>query len=371
MKKTGIQNLLSSIVCIFAGLLLGFLILLLIDSQHAGESMLAIVKNFFKFSGNPQKMMYYFGSTLVKAVPVILCAQAVIFTYKSNLFNIGVAGQYMIGMVAALYSALGWNLPWYLCVLIAVLAGAAYGVLNGIFKALFNVNEVICGIMFNWIALYISNMVLSGEKTMDVGTSQTYTLADHAPNALLPQLGLNNIFGGNTHVGLALLFVIVVAVLMVIVFKKTTFGYELKATGISMGAATYSGMNPKKNTIISFAISGGIAGLAAAGFFLSGYENYQTASEVSEVGFLGIAIAFLGCQNPVGAIFAGFFVEHIMLGGQYVNYNYFSPESANLIIAIIIYLCGFSLILRDFFKKRRKKPEPSITQNANILKGGE
>ena len=101
-KKPAVQTLLASILCAVLGIVLGYIILLCMNPDHALEGMVAILRNFFKFSGKPQQLMYYLGSTLVKAVPVILCSEAILFAYKAGLFNIGAAGQYTVGIVASL-----------------------------------------------------------------------------------------------------------------------------------------------------------------------------------------------------------------------------------------------------------------------------
>ena len=89
-------------LCAVLGILLGYLILFCMNPGHATEGIIAILRNFFKFYAKPQQLMYYLGSTLVKAVPVILCSEAILFAYKAGLFNIGVAGQYTVGIIASL-----------------------------------------------------------------------------------------------------------------------------------------------------------------------------------------------------------------------------------------------------------------------------
>ena len=105
--------------------------------------------------------MKYLGNTLVKTAPLLMCGLSVLFAYKVGLFNIGAAGQYVVGAGAALYCALAWNMPWYVCLLAAALAGALLACISGALKAFCNVNEVISGILLNWISLYAVNSLLS------------------------------------------------------------------------------------------------------------------------------------------------------------------------------------------------------------------
>ncbi len=358
-KKPGMQTLLASVLCAILGIILGYIILFLMNPGHATEGMTAILRNFFKFSGKPQQLMYYLGSTLVKAVPVILCAEAILFAYKAGLFNIGAAGQYTVGIVASLYTSLALHWNWFFCVLAAVFAGALWGAICGFFKAFCNVNEVIAGIMLNWIGLYLCNIIIGGEKCMNQTKSETFDITSVNPSAILPGF-IQDFFGGNKYTTIAIPATIIIAIAILVVLNKTTFGYELKATGHNKEAAKYAGMNAKRNIILTLVISGAISGFAASQFYLTGMEHYTISASVPSMGFSGIAVAFLGGLHPIGTIFAGLFVEYITLGGQYLNTNYYNPQVADLVIAIIIYLCGFVL----FFKSVVNRPA-KVKVNAN------
>ncbi len=358
-KRPGVQTLIASVLCAVLGILLGYVILFLMNSEHATEGMVAILRNFFKFSGKPQQLMYYLGSTLVKSVPVILCAEAILFAYKAGLFNIGAAGQYTIGILVSLYTALalGWN--WFFCVLAAIVAGAIWGAFCGFFKAFCNVNEVIAGIMLNWIALYLCNIILGDEICMNTTKSETYDIVAKNPSGILPGF-FQGLFGNNQYMTIAVPITVIVAIVILVVLNKTTFGYELKATGHNKDAAKYAGMNAKRNIVLTLALSGAISGLAASLYYLTSIEHYKISSSVPGMGFSGIAVAFLGGLNPIGAIFAGLFVEYITLGGQYLNTNYYNPQVADLMIAIIIYLCGFVLFFKSILNRPKKQSKKSV-----------
>lgn len=360
-RKPGFQTLLASILCAILGILLGYVILLLMNPAHAAEGMFAILRNFFKFAGNQKKLMSAMGSVLVKSVPVILCAEAILFAFKTGLFNIGCAGQYTVGIIASLYTALALHWNWILCVLAAILAGALWGCICGFFKAYCNVNEVIAGIMLNWIALYICNIILGDKTVMNTTKSETYAVKG---SSLLPAF-LSDFFGKNKYITIAVPLTIVIAIVILFVLGKTTFGYELKATGHSKDAAKYAGMNAKRNIILSLVISGAISGMAAGLYYLTGIEHYKIASSVPGMGFSGIAVAFLGGLHPIGTIFAGLFVTYITQGGQYLNTNYYNPQVADLMIAIIIYLCGFVLFFKTVMSKPVNKLGNPPKANAN------
>ena len=163
LRNGAVQSLIASVICIIIGLLIGYVVLLIINPAGAAGAIGAILKNFMYYP-SAIKATQYFGSTLVKACPLLLCSLSVLFAYKVGLFNIGAAGQYVAGAGACLYFALGFQMPWYVCVLAAIAVAAALAAVSGVLKAYCNVNEVISCIMLNWISLYVVNMLLSTVK---------------------------------------------------------------------------------------------------------------------------------------------------------------------------------------------------------------
>ena len=379
LKKSGVQTLLSSLLCIILGLFVGYLALLIIEPSGAWDAILGVLKNFFKYPSAAARLKY-FGNTLVKTAPLLLCSLSVLFAYKVGLFNIGAAGQYVIGTAAALYCALMPGLPWYVCLLAAVAAAAISGAICGALRAYCNVNVVISGIMLNWIVLYLTNMLLTQVK--EDTSPYTFVLSHKNASAILPSLGLGSLFNGNQYVGLALPLSIVIAILVWVVLEKTRIGYELRATGNNKNAAKYCGMAEKRNIIMTLAISGMLAGLGAAMLYLTGYEQWQcSTSSVPGMGFNGIAAAFLGGLNPIGAILASFFIQHITAGGAYVDKSMYCAQISDLISSIIIYLCGFVLFMKyamntaiakreekAALKEKERAQTPEVSDNG---KGGD
>ncbi len=354
LKNEGAQAFIASIFCILLGILIGYIVLLFINPEGAGESILNVIKNFFY--KKPARQMKELGNTLAKTMPLILCSLSILFSYKVGLFNIGTAGQYVAGACASLYAALAWGWGWLPCMIFAVAAGALLGVITGLLKSYCNVNEVISGIMLNWIALYTTNTILTGVKE----TTSPYTMYLDKINksSMLPTLGLNKFFGSNENVTLALPLTIIVAVIVWIILSKTKIGYELKATGNNKNAAKYAGMAQNRNIILTLAISGALAGLGASLLYQSGYMRWEcTQSSVPSMGFNGIAAAFLGGLHPIGAIFSSFFIQHVTDGGQYVNTNLYSPQISDVISSVIIYLCGFVLFIKLTMKRMLARRE--------------
>jgi len=356
-RNNGFQTIVASLLCIILGLLVGYIVLLIINPGGAWEAITAIMKNFFYYP-SAAAVKKYLGTTLVKASALLMCSLSVLFAYKVGLFNIGAAWQYVVGAGACLYFALGLGMPWYVCLIAAILVAALVGGISGALKAYFNVNEVISCIMLNWIGLYCVNMLLSTVK--EQSTPYTKTLSSTNKIALLPNMGLDQIFSKNELVTLGLLLAVVMAILVWVVLEKTKFGYELKATGMNKQAAKYCGMREKSNIILTMMIAGGMAGFGAGIFYLTGIEQWmvqQTA--VPAMGFNGIAAAFLGGLNPIGTIFSSYFIQHITSGGTYVDKTMYCTQISDLISAFIIYLCGFVLFFRlwlnRFLDKREEK----------------
>ena len=368
LKNDSVQSLIASLVCVILGLFIGYIVLLFINPEGAGEAIMAVIKNFFTYK-KATSQLKYFGNTLVKTAPLLMCSLSIIFAYKVGLFNIGAAGQYCAGIALSLYAALGWGWSWFPCLLLAMLGGAALGAISGLLKSYCNVNEVISGIMLNWITLYLTNMLLTNVK--EVASPYTIVLSHANRSAVLPSLGLGALFNKNQYVGLAIPLSIVIAILVKIVLDKTKFGYELKATGNNRNAAKYCGMAEKRNIILTLVISGAIAGMGAAMLYLTGYEQWQcSTSSVPGMGFNGIAAAFLGGLSPIGAILSSFFIQHITIGGAYVDKSLYCAQISDLIASIIIYLCGFVLFMKQFMNAWIAKREEKAAKQAEAAEGG-
>ena len=96
LSKSGVQTLIASLICIVLGLIVGYIVLLMINPSEAGRAITSIMKNFLYFP-RPEVALEYFGSTLVKSAPLLMCTLSVLFAYKAGLFNIGASGQYAVG----------------------------------------------------------------------------------------------------------------------------------------------------------------------------------------------------------------------------------------------------------------------------------
>ena len=366
--SSGILSVVASLICIVIGLLVGLVILYCINSENALDGFSRIIKGGFYLK--PKGI----GTVLSQTAPLIMTGLSVAFAFKTGLFNIGAAGQYTLGALGALYFALVLHMPWYICLLAAMVFGAVWGAIPGIFKAYLNVNEVITAIMFNWIGLYaVNEIIYKGVigNMYDLKTTKTYTLRSAAPQSIIPDFGMNALFKTKSTT-IAIFIAIIIAVLLYVVIHMTTFGYELKACGHNKDAAKYAGINEKKNVVLSMTIAGALSGIGAGLFYLSGVAewNPQVSTTLPAMGFNGIPVALLALSNPIGVIFAALFVSHITVGGGYLSTKYFQPEIADVIIAVIIYLCAFvmlfkGVVMEAIFNKQKRKSIEKESSSSN------
>lgn len=367
IRNDGFQTVIASLLCILIGIVVGYLVLLVINPSGAGEAIVAILKNYLYYPSSVA-VMRYLGTTLVKASALLMCALSVLFANKVGLFNIGAAGQYVVGAGASIYFAVAFDMPWYVCLLASIVFAALIGGASGVLKAYFNVNEVISCIMLNWISLYCVNMLLS--KVKEPSTPYTMKLSSANKDALIPNAGLDTLFSNNEFVTIGVVLSVVMAILVWIFMEKTKFGFELKATGMNKNAAKYCGMKEKKNIIITMMIAGGLAGMGAGIFYLSGIEQWMVQqTSVPAMGFNGIAAAFLGGLNPIGTVFSSYFIQHITSGGTYVDKSMYCTQISDLMIAFIIYLCGFVLFFKIWLNKFLAKRDEKMAAKAE--KGGD
>jgi simple sugar transport system permease protein len=352
-----ISSFSSAFMAIILGLIFGFIVMFFANSENAVAGFKFILTGGFKRIGD----VFYF------ATPILLTGLAVGFAFKMGLFNIGASGQYTMGMFFAIYVGFMWKLPgnahWIAAVIAGMIGGMLWGFIPGIFKALLNVNEVITSIMFNYIGMYLVDMFVQGNSIM-YESSKTRT--KYLPATVqVPSLGIQ---GSNVNLGI--IFAIIIGIILYIVLQKTTFGYELKATGYNKYASEYAGMKGKTNIIITMVIAGGLAGLGGAFAILApsaiagSSMTYEPINIISQAGFNGIAVALLGNAHPIGTIFSAVFISHIQRGGTLASLVGYKPEIIDLVIAVIIYFSAFAAIMSSTlarFVKRHIRHQDNVS----------
>jgi len=364
----------SSIVAVFAGLLIGLVILLITDYSQAFPAFLNILTFGFQ-------SLRSFGNVLFSATPIILTGLSVGFAMKTGLFNIGAPGQFTFGAFVAIIIGLNAGfLPPAIRVLAsllgAMLTGAIWAAVPGLLKAYRNVHEVISCIMFNWIGIFLVNYLILN-TIFDAERNSTLRLP---ADSNVPGMGLGELFQGSatrpSTVNSGIVIAILVAVFIYIILEKTKFGYELKACGFNQDSAKYAGISEKRNVIFSMMIAGGLAGLGGALHFLSGAGvTMNVANVLAAEGFTGISVALLGLNNPIGIIFAGILISYLQWGGFHMQRFEFVPEIIEIVTAVIIYFCAFVLLIKMFLTKLSNKSGSAKTEETDADpvddKGGE
>lgn len=372
-KKPGTKSIISSVLCILAGVVVGFIVMLIIAAASPDISAadafkgLGIILGGPFSSGTAKYVNMNFGDMIFYSGPLIMTGLSVAVAFKTGLFNIGAPGQYYMGTMGSLLVAL--SIPssngaqsffiWLFAIIVGMAFGALWGALPGLFRAFFNVNEVIVCIMTNWISANIVTWVFSSMPHLaNTGMGKSgYLITTATTGNGTPKIGLDKIFPGS-YIDIGIILAIVVAIVLVIILNKTTFGYELKACGNNRYASKYAGMNEKRNVVLSMVIAGALAGVGGALYYLNPGIEFQFLSaygSLPDYGFNGIPVALLASSNPIGIIFTGIFLRYIAQGGNELTSAGYNRYIADIIIALIIYFAGFSKLFVDILSRRQKK----------------
>lgn len=363
----------SSLICIVAGVVVGWIVLVILaltnESIPISDSFkgLGIILAGPFASGGSRNIAFVLGDMLFESAPLLLTGLSVAIAFKTGLFNIGAPGQYLMGSMGAVITAL--SIPttpatafwvWLLALLVGTLCGVIWGLIPGFFKAFLNVNEVIVCIMTNWIAANIVSWVFSENKQFinTAGGKTAYTLSTTTNGVATPKLGLDKLFPGS-NIDIGIFIAIIIAIGVFVLMNKTTLGYELKACGHNKNAAKYAGMNEKRNIMLSMMIAGGLAAFGASLYYLNGGAElaWNTYSRLPDNGFNGIPVALLASNNPLGVIFSSVFLRFIDKGGyNLAGFTAYNEYVSDLIIAVIIYFAGFSKLIHGLLAKRKAKP---------------
>jgi simple sugar transport system permease protein len=260
--------------------------------------------------------LYGLGQVIYKATTLVCTGLAVALALRAGLFNIGAESQLAAGGFAA--AAIGLTLPEStpaalavpLCVGAALGGGAIVGAIPGVLKARFGAHEVIVTILLNFIVLACLNYVVS-EKLHVHETVHTPPIIDAATMPRFTELP-----GSAAN---ATSFVVLAACALVwLVLARTRFGFELRAVGASTRAAQAAGVRVGAVYVAAMSLSGALAGLGGAGYVL-GYKHYYEDGFAGGAGFLGIAVALVGRNHPVGVVVAAFLFATLSQGGLAIH----------------------------------------------------
>jgi simple sugar transport system permease protein len=307
---------------------------------------------------------YNLAQTLILTTSLIFTGLAVAFAFRCGLFNIGGQGQYISGAIVSVwvgssFASMAQPLHVFLAIFLAALAGAGIAAVAGFLKATVGAHEVITTIMLNWIAYWVGSFLFGrGGPLQNPGQGGSVPISnDVFPSGKLPT------FWGNPqlqalHVG----FFIALGALVVfwVMLNRTTLGYQVRAVGFNPEAARYGGINVARNYVYAMAISGAFAGLGGAVDILGWqYRLGVLDIQVSNIGFIGIAVALLGRNKALGVGLAALLFGALVNGTSTrgLDPSVFPPQLAGnltlMIQALVLLFVGADVLVLYLWQARR------------------
>ncbi len=336
------RDLLVPIVSVLLALLVGAIFILIV-----GENPLHAYKVLFLESFGSIRSI---ATTLQRATPLIFTGLAVAFAFRCGLFNIGAEGQLYVGaMAAAIVGITFTGLPKIIHLPMAIIAGMVAGGLwaavPGLLKAKLGVHEVINTIMMNFIAFYLTDFLVTGPFHGGRWAPETDRIM---PTAVLERLFVP------TRLNTGIILAVVAIILVYIILWKTRTGYEIRAVGFNPTAAEYGGISVSKNIVLAMVLSGALASLAGVEQILGVHGRFiQRFSP--DLGFMGIAVALLGKNHPVGVFFAAVLFGALRTGAAAMDRLTDVPRELVVIIqALIIMFVAADELTRRLIARRRK-----------------
>ena len=317
---------------------------------------------------------YNLTQTLLTTTPLILTGLAVAFAFRCGLFNIGGQGQYLMGAIIGVYVGSRFtemaHIPHVLLAITAAsLAGAFWGAIAGFLKATVGAHEVITTIMLNWIAYWGGSYLFGRDGPLQNHFDKSIPISDDiASGAKLPAIWGNPALQA-LHAGI--FFALAALFVFYIVLNRTTLGYEVRAVGFNPEAARYGGISVGRNFIVAMAISGLFAGLAG-GLDILGWQFRLGVLDVqvSNIGFIGIAVALLGRNTAVGVGLAALLFGGLLTGTstRSLDPEIFPPQLAGnlalMIQALVLLFVGADLLIIYIWQARRKLGLPGAAKAA-------
>jgi general nucleoside transport system permease protein len=316
-------------------------IIMLATGNNPIEAYGALLRGAF---GSPLAV----GRTLLNATPLIFTGLAVAVAFRAGLFNIGGEGQFYIGAITAavvgVYLGSLGVFGMVLALAACVVTGFLWGAIPGFLKAYFGAHEVITTIMLNFVATYLatylalkpfrSEGLVPGTEAIDL-------------TARIPFLGL-----GRANYGFV--FALVAALLVYLFLWRTKRGFEIRAVGLSPGAANYAGMRIGLNTVLALAIGGSLAALGGGEEVLGVYGK-MSIPFVTGLGFTGIGVALLGRNHPAGVVLGALLFGGLASGSQEMQFATDVPlQLATVIGAIILLLVTATKLVELIVGKRAR-----------------
>ncbi len=282
------------------------------------------VKGLQVFFWEPIKTPYAVGELMVKATPLLIIALGLAVCFRSNVWNIGAEGQFVVGAVVAGGVALmadkstgGWIV---IAILLAgVLGGMAWAGLTALLRDRFNANEILVSLMLVYVADLVLSFLVYGPWKDPAGYNFPQTKTFEAVTQI-PRL----MQGSRVSIGL-LVALLGVAALWIFLFR-TRAGFAQQVGGLAPAAARYAGFSSRKALWIALLTSGGAAGLAGA-LEVAGPIGQLTPYVPAGYGFAAIIVAFVGRLHPVGMVFSAILMSMFYIGGELAQSRLGLPKS--------------------------------------------
>ena len=289
---------------------------------------------------------YGLAQIIFKATPLILTGLSVAFAFQAGLFNIGAEGQMMMGGFFCAVVAYEVHLPSILhiplCILAAMAGGMLWAWLPGYLRAKRGAHEVITTIMMNFIAAALTGYFVTA-KFHEPETVHTLTAQ---ATSFIPRLSVLLGFCKGSPANMSFILALLACAAVYWLLWKIPLGYEIRAVGLSSDAAATAGINVQSRMLYAFLISGALAGLASVNFVL-GYKHYFEEGFSSSAGFMGIAVALVGQNNPAGVAVAALLFGALSHATLVIN-GYVPKDIVEVLQALVII---FVIVLNGVTRK--------------------
>jgi general nucleoside transport system permease protein len=326
-----------------------------------GESPLFVYSTLWQFSTSRASDV---ARVLEQATPLIFSALAVSVAFKAGMFNIGVEGQYIVGMMTATMAAVWLDLPAVIHLPVVVLAAMAgsmiWASVPAILKVKTGAHEVVTTIMMNGISVsLVAWALLNPLRTSDTGFVDLRS--DRFPESatvppLAPALGLEDQIPSSAHLTWLFPLALLACAAVWFLLFRTRLGYQARAVGASPGSAEAGGISIGAIQLKVFLISGALAGFVGLNYLLgdAGFfgVNYETT-----LGFTGIAVAFLGRNSPIGIPLAAILLGILFRGEDGIPVTTDLPREIVVILSgllILSVVIAYELVRRWLVRRRQQ-----------------
>ncbi len=369
IRSPFVQRLVPPLMAIALAALVGVIFVAAI-----GQSPVEVVeKTFSAFFSNARAVTTNVGYILAETTPLVFAGLSIALAFHCGLINIGAQGQIVLACFCCAWVGFTVNVDsaWVmipLCGLAAMIGGGAWGAVPGLLKAYRGSHEVIITIMMNFIAVALTQYLVNEHYKAEGMIPQT---AEIVAAARLPRMSamLKSLFGwefpASIYLGASLFFAFGACALVWAFLWRTRWGYEMRAVGQNASAAEYGGIAVRWNIVLAMTLSGALAGLVALDFVM-GYKyrfHQDDAVGYGLKGFMGLAVAILGNNHPVGILFAALLFGAISRLGFVMSFNTEVPKDLILVLQGVIIL--FLIVSNEWYRRRllrAKAPSAALAQ---------